>query len=104
MEVRVGHVKHYYNRLGVAVLSLTHEIKFDNILHFCGHRSDFYQKAWSMEIDHASIRSASSGSEVAIKVAEPVHRNDQVYLVKETTPEDHEIILMQQLREWEGKK
>lgn len=103
METGIGHVTHYYKRLGVAVLCLIEEIKVNDLLHFSGLRTDFYQKAWSMEMEHRSIQCAGSGCTIAIKVAEPVHRNDRVFRVVETTPEELDGILMQQLREWEGK-
>ncbi len=102
METYVGRVTHFYNRLSVAVLSLSGEIKINDILHFCGARTDFYQKAWSMEIEHAAIRSAGPGPEIAIKVAEPVRKGDQVFLVTDLTPGERESILLQQLRDWEG--
>lgn len=103
METCIGHVTHYYNRLGVAVLSLSREIKINDILHFCSHNNDFYQKALSMQIEHSPIQLAGPGHEVAIKVVEPVHQNDKVFLVIESTPEEGEMILLQQLREWEEK-
>ncbi len=100
METCVGHVTHYFNHLGVAALSLTCEIKINDLLHFAGHSTDFYQKDWSMEIDHKPIQLACPGMEVAIKVAEPVHAGDKVFLVIETTSEEREDILLEQMREW----
>ncbi len=102
METCIGHVTHYYNHLGVAVLSLTQELKIDEIVHIFGHTTDLYQKAWSLEIEHHKIPSASPGIEVALKVAEPVHEGDKVFLVTEATPEERKEILLDQLFEKEG--
>lgn len=104
METSVGHVTHYFNRIRVAVVVTRQAIKINDILHFIGHKNDFYQKVWSMEIDHRPIQSAARGAEIAIQVAEPVHKGDQVFLVKAPTPEEGEGILSDQLREWEEKK
>ncbi len=101
METCIGHVTHYFNHLGVAVLLLNSEIQSTSILHFCGHTTDFYQKAWSMEIDHHTIQMATPGTQVALKVAEPVREGDVVYVVMETTPGEGKDILFQQLLEEE---
>ncbi len=103
METNVGQVTHYYNHLKVAVLCLSSEIHSSDILHFCGHSADFYQKAWSMEIEHAPIRAACPGTPVAIKVAEPVHKGDQVFLVTEISDEERGSLLLDQMHDWEEK-
>ncbi len=101
METCVGHVTHYFNHLGVAVLALDRELKENKILHFFGHTTDFYQKAWSMEIEHHGVQLVDPGKEVAVKVAEPVREGDLVYIVEETSPSDTKEILIQQLFEKE---
>jgi len=102
METCVGRVTHFFSRLSVAALALSGPIAINDILHFCGSRTDFYQKVWSMEVEHAPIQSAGPGAEIAVKVAEPVRRGDQVFLVTGLTPEERDAILMEQLRDWQG--
>jgi hypothetical protein len=46
MEAYIGVVTHYFNHLGVAVLSLTGELKIGEVIHIVGHTTDFYQENW----------------------------------------------------------
>lgn len=101
METWVGHITHFYNHLCVAVVSLSGEMHVNDILHILGHSTDFYQKAWSMEIDHAQVQSVGAGTEVALKVAGPVHQGDKVYLVSGLSPEEIDTLLEDQLHDWE---
>lgn len=94
MEILIGRVTHFYNRLSVAVVALTGDLKVNDILHFYGHSTDFLQKAWSMEIDHSQVQSVGIGQEVAIKVAEPVRRGDRVFCVQEPSDEEKSSILI----------
>lgn len=101
METPIGRVTHYFNRLCVAVLALDGDLTVNNIVHFLGHNTDFYQKAWSMEINHQPVQSVGPGMEVALKVAEPVRKGDEIFRVQVTDPGEQEDIL-QQMRAWEG--
>lgn len=83
MEIRVAKVTHYYNRISVAVLELSGEINVGDMIHILGHMTDFNQKVGSMEIEHHKIQSAGPGTELALKVAEPVRNGDAVYKVVE---------------------
>jgi hypothetical protein len=102
METCIGHVKHYYNHLGVAVLSLSQELQIDQVVHIYGHNTDLYQKAWSLEIDHHKVQFACPGTDVALKVADPVHEGDSIFLVEEISPEEKREIMLDQLFEKEG--
>jgi len=101
METHIGYVTHYYNHISVAIISLTGRLNTNDTLHFLGRSSDFYQKAWSMEIDHHQVKSVEPGKLVALKVADQVHKGDTVFLVTQTTPEETREILIEQLRAWE---
>ena len=83
MENQVGHVIHYYNNIGVAVLYLTEELKVGDTIHFLGHTTDFVQKVASMEIAHKKVQVAKANAEVAMKVDDPVRGNDAIYKVTE---------------------
>ncbi len=83
MESCIGVVTHYYNHIGVAVLSLSDTLKLNDMVHFLGYSTDFYQKISSMEIEHHKVLSADPGTEVALKVDEVVRRGDEIYLVQE---------------------
>lgn len=94
METHLGRVTHYFSHIGVAALSLTGELKLEDILHFSGHNTDLVQKVWSIEVNHQKIERASPGMEIAIRVAEPVHKGDDVFLVTGLSEAElHEIVL-----------
>jgi hypothetical protein len=79
MEVQVGKVTHYYNRISVAVLDLSGELKVGEMIHILGRITDFDQWVSSMEIEHHKILLAGPGTEVALKVVEMVRKGDAVF-------------------------
>jgi hypothetical protein len=83
MDIRVGKVTHYFDRIGVAVLDLSAEVKVGETIHIHGHLTDITQRIGSMEIEHQKIETAGPGAEVALKVLEPVHEGDIIYRVME---------------------
>jgi translation elongation factor EF-1alpha len=83
MEVEVGKVTHYYNHLGVAVLSLADSLKLGDKIRFRGHATDFVQRITSMEVEHHSILWVKPGDNVAVRVTQPVHEHDLVYRIVE---------------------
>jgi translation elongation factor EF-1alpha len=87
MEVEIGKVTHYYNHIGVAVLSLTHNLKLGDMIHIFGHSTDFTQRVTSMEVEHHSVVWVKPGDNVAVRVKQPVHVHDVVYHVVEETLE-----------------
>jgi len=79
MDIRVGKVTHYYERISVAVLVLTGELKVGETIHIHGRITDFNQQVGSMEIEHQKIQSAGPGADVALKVIEPVREGDVIF-------------------------
>ena len=79
MDVRVGKVTHYYDRIRVAVLELTGELKVGETIHIHGRITDFNQQVGSMEIEHQQIQSAGPGTDVALMVMEPVREGDIIF-------------------------
>ena len=89
MEIEIGKVLHYYNHLHVAVLSLTEDLKLGDKIHILGHTTDLIERVASMEVNHHPVEWVQAGDDVAIKVNEPVHEHDMVYLIAEETLEPH---------------
>lgn len=85
MEVEIGHVTHFFNKINVAVMSLTDELKVGDTIHILGHTTDFTQKVTSLQIEHRNVDSVKSGDDFAIKVIEPAREHDVVYKVAEET-------------------
>lgn len=83
MEIRIGQITHYYNRLGVAVLELSDELKVGDMVHIVGHTTDFSQRVESMEIEHRQVQSVGPAVEAALKVVERVRQGDIIYKVTE---------------------
>ena len=89
MEVEIGKVRHYFNHLQVAVLSVTDNLKLGDKIHILGHTTDLIERVASMEVDHHPVDWVRPGDNVAIKVNEPVHEHDMVYLIVEEAPQPH---------------
>ena len=83
MEVRIGEVTHYYNRIGVAVLDLIGELNLGDTVHIQGSNTNFTQQVASLEIDHQKVNAVGPGSEVALKVDERVRQGDLIFKVSE---------------------
>lgn len=83
MDIRVGKITHYFDRISVAVLALDQEVKVGETIHIQGRTTDITQRIASMEIEHQKIESAGPGDEVALKVIEPVREGDVIYKVVE---------------------
>lgn len=81
MEVRIGKVTHYFNRISVAVVDLKGNLAVGDRIVILGKTTELTQVVNSMEIDHRKVQSVKSGTEVALKVAEPVRQGDIVYKV-----------------------
>lgn len=85
MDVEIGQVTHYFNKINVAVISLTDELKIGDTIHILGHTTDFTQKVTSMQIEHKNVDTVKPGDDFAMKVIEPVREHDVVYKVAEKT-------------------
>lgn len=83
MEVRIGMITHYFNRIGVAVLDLTDELKVGDKITICGHTTEFTQPVESLEINHQKVQSAGPGDDVAMKVWDYVRTGDEIFVIRE---------------------
>ena len=77
----IGKVTHYFDRLSVAVVQLQDELYLDDWILIEGQRTELEQQVLSMQIDRQPIEKGDAGQEVAIKVDDVVHENDDVYLI-----------------------
>lgn len=87
MEVAIGKVTHYYDHIGVAVMTLNDSLKLGDKIHIVGHSTDLIQRVSSMQIEHHGVVWVKPGDNVAIRVIEPVHEHDVVYRVVEEIAE-----------------
>ena len=78
---QIGTVTHYFGKLGVGIVALTGRVAIGDRLHFLGHGADFQQKIKSMQVDHAAVDTASSRTEVGIRLRKRVREGTKVYKV-----------------------
>jgi translation initiation factor IF-2 len=82
-ETPIGRVEKYFGKIGVAAIRVTSgELKVGDTIRIKGHTTDFEMTVDSMQVEHASVQTATAGTDVGIKTAQKVHENDSVYLVK----------------------
>jgi len=83
-EKEIGVIKHYYTKIGVAVLELTKgSLKVGDTIHVKGATSDFTQKIDSMQIEADKIEEAKKGQSIGLKVAEHAREHAKVFKVTE---------------------
>ena len=78
---QIGAIRHFYGKLGVAVIDLTAKIVVGDTVRVKGATSDFTQKVDSMQIEHANVQNAGPGQSIGLKVKEKVREGDLVYKI-----------------------
>lgn len=80
-DVQIGKITHYYDKIGVAVITLTQALKSGDKIKVSGHDKEFNQEVSSMQVEHQQINEAKKGEIVGLKVDQPVKPGDLVYLI-----------------------
>lgn len=84
MEEEIGHITHYFPKIGVAVIEVTAGIlKVGETVHVKGHTSDFTQVVESLQQEHLSVPEVKKGVSAGLKIKEHVREGDKVFRVKE---------------------
>ena len=83
VETLVGKVKHFFDKISVAVIELSAPVKVGDKLKFKHGNYKFEQVLDSMQIDHVKITSAKKGQAIGMKTAQPVHECAEVFKVEE---------------------
>ncbi len=78
---KIGTVTRYFGKIGVAAIMLEEPLKVGDTISIEGNTTNFQQTIDSMQIDRKDIKEASPGQEIAIKVADRVRDNDNVFLI-----------------------
>lgn len=80
---KIGSVSHYYDRIKVAILNLTSDIKVGDKIKFVrGGEELFSQNVDSIQVEHKSIDSASSGDVIGLMVENDVKEGTEVYKIE----------------------
>lgn len=79
-KFKIGSVKHFYDKIGVAVVELTAELSVgDTILFERGGEEMFSQNVESMQVEHEKISQAKKGDIVGLKVDQEVKEGAEIY-------------------------
>ncbi len=82
MDVQIGKVTHYYDKIGVAVVDVKNQpLKVDDTVKISGHDNEFNQKVASLQIEHKQVKEVPVGESCGMKVDQPVKPGDVLYLV-----------------------
>jgi hypothetical protein len=77
----VGKVKHYFDKIGVAVIELSEDLDEGAEILIEGHETKVQQPASSMQIDRKPVAHAHKGQAIGLKVQERVREGDKVFRV-----------------------
>ena len=75
----VGHIMHFFSKIGVAVVDLTAPLSVGDHILVKGPSTDFEQTVGSMQIDREPIPRAEAGQSIGLKMAKIVKEKDTVY-------------------------
>jgi translation initiation factor IF-2 len=80
-EERVGVVKGYFARIGVAGIDLEGTLRAGDTIHIQGHTTDLEQVVESLQIEHEQVQEAKAGDAIGIKVQDRCRDGDVVYKI-----------------------
>jgi peptide subunit release factor RF-3 len=78
----IGKVKHYFDRIGVAVIELSSDLNEGEQILIESHGSSLQQAADSMQIDRKPVQHAHKGQAIGLKVQGAVREGDNVFKVE----------------------
>jgi translation initiation factor IF-2 len=65
----------------VAVIDLTENLAVGETIRISGHGNEFTQTVSSLQVEHEGINEAKKGTQVGLKVDQPVKEGDEVFKV-----------------------
>ncbi|MGH8104106.1 MAG: NTP transferase domain-containing protein [bacterium] len=81
-EIEVGHVEHYFGKIGVAAVMVTAgDLKIGDTIVIRGHSGELRQTVSSMQLEHQPVTEAKPGQSVGLMVTGKVHEHDKVFQV-----------------------
>ncbi len=83
-EQRIGVVTHYYGHLSVAAMQLEPgaSLRVGDVIHICGHTTDFTQRVESLEVDHAAVSEVGPKDDFGLKVIDHAREHDIFFKVR----------------------
>lgn len=81
-DIEIGHVSHFFPKIGVAVIEVTAgSLKVGDTIRIKGHTSDTTQTVDSLQQEHLQVPEIKAGASAGLKVKEHVREGDKVYKV-----------------------
>lgn len=81
MDIQIGKVTHFYDKLGVAIVEVKNQpLKVGDRVKISGHDSEFFQEVSSLQVEHEKVTEVPVGETAGMKVDQPVKAGDMVYL------------------------
>jgi hypothetical protein len=77
--IEIGHVTHFFSKIGVAIVELTLPLSVGDRILVKGPLTDFEQIVDSMQIERKSIPRAEGGQSIGLKMVQAVKEKDTVY-------------------------
>ena len=91
-ERRVGVVKDYFAKIGVAGIDVEETIRVGDKIRIAGHTTDLELVVDSMEIEGQQVEEATAGAKIGIKVDERCRDKDIVYLITNNEPQQEGLL------------
>lgn len=77
---KVGHVTHYFDKIGVAIVELDGTLSVGDKVKFVRGGEDLFEQGVdSIQVEHKKIESAGKGEVVGIKVQNAAKEGAEVY-------------------------
>ncbi len=80
-DLQIGKITHYYDKIGVAVVELTGDLKVGDSIKVVGGGKEFTQQVTSMQIEHQKLDEAHKDQEIGVLVDQPVRDGYIVYKI-----------------------
>ncbi len=81
-DVKIGKVTHYYNKIKVAIIELSRELKVGDRIKFVRGGEDlFEQTVDSMQVEHNNIDSANAGDVIGLGVENEIKEGAEIFKV-----------------------
>jgi putative protease len=79
MRVQIGSIEHFFDRINVAAIILTGDLKVGDTIEIENEEFMVRQTVKSMQINRKDVDEASQGDDVGVKLSVPVPKGSTVY-------------------------
>lgn len=82
MDIQIGNVTHYYDKIGVAVVEVINQpLHVGDRVKVSGHDNEFVMEITSLQMEHTKVLSVDVGQSCGVKMAQPAKPGDVIYLL-----------------------